>query len=461
MNNIQRKFLVSADIERWLEKYTPTVHKTEQFYVSSSVDTVCYYHKHFPATYTKVLVNKTNAKETSSVTPEEYVSQRKKRIGRVIVKKSYTVLIGEDTYVVEKYLKKLKGIYIFIGHFEDEKAVRDSEIIQIVQPFVLKEIDQDEKYSDKMLALYIKPIEYNLLRFYENIDAFESPNLFFWRVPQNVYVQDGICLILYRNIRLLNHYKMSFQQKQFSSTLHRLRILLRRTATMLEIFPDLFTPNVQRFCMDLLGRYYEETKVLRYLYFLNELCATREDTKLTLYSELKSRITQEEQSVIQMLLSKPFVQMMHILIREIKVQENQKYISLEDEVKDTARKHLKAFETLLGKTKEGYDDEVLEKIYISIDTLQTLIEDFFHIIGEKEAQMILEELNILLKPLREYRNCKERAGILSTIKAQSETKTLDTNPLLCEHEKVLKNKIANALKLLRSSRFYVYMKKTQ
>ena len=455
MNNIQRKFLVSADIERWLEKYTPRVDKIEQFYVSSEVDTVCYYHKHFPDIYTKVMLDKTANKEIDSVIEKVYVSQRKNRMGRVIVKKSYTVSIGDDTYVVEKYLKKLKGIYILIGYFEDEKAVRDSDIIQVVQPFVLKEIDQDEKYNDNMLALYMKPMEYNLQGFYKKIDAFESPNLFFWRVPQSVYVRDGVCLVLYRNIRLLNHYKISFQNKQFSSTLHRLRILLRRTATMLKIFPDLFNPNVQHFCMELLERYYEETKVLRYLYFLNELCATREDTKLTLYSELKSLIIQEEKSVIQMLLSKPFVQMMSILTREIKVQENQKYISLEKEVKDTARKRLEEFEILLGKTKEGYDDEVLEEIYISIDTLQTLIEDFFHIIGEKEAQMILEELNILLKPLREYRNCKERAVILSTIKGQSETKTLDTHPLLCEHEKVLKDKIANALKLLRTSKFYV------
>ena len=96
------------------------------------------------------------------------------------------------------------------------------------------------------------------------------------------------------------------------------------------------------------------------------------------------------------------------------------------------------------------------KRFISLSTaLQTLIEDFFHIIGEKESQIIVEELNILLKPLREYRNCKERAVILNDIKVESETKTLDIVPLLCEHEEVLKDKIAHALKLLRGSRFYV------
>ncbi len=81
-------------------------------------------------------------------------------------------------------------------------------------------------------------------------------------------------------------------------------------------------------------------------------------------------------------------------------------------MKNRVRERLGRFEMLLGKTKEGYDDEVLEELYISMDSLQTLIEDFFHIIGEKESRIIVEELNILFKPLREYRNCKERATIL-------------------------------------------------
>lgn len=455
MNNIQRKFLVSADIERWLKKQSPELQRTERFYIASNADKACYYHKHFPDTYTKVMVDKHGDEEVSTVSADLYISQRKKHMGRVVVKKSYTVFIDKNTFIVEKYIKKLKGLYILIGHFQDEKVLRDSETIQVIQPFVLKEIDQDDKYSDHALALYVKPMEYNLHKFFEKMDAFESPNLFFWQVPQRVYVRDGVSLVLYRNIRLLNHYKVSFQKKHFSSTLHRLRVLLRRTSIILETFSDLFSPNIQRFCIDLLQRYYEETKLLRYLYFLDELCVTREDAKLTLYSELKSLISQEEEAVTQMLLSKPFIQMINLLIREIKVQENQKYISLKGEVKKIVRERLGRFEMLLGTTKEGYDDEVLEKLYICIDSLQTIIEDFFHIIGEKEAQIILEELNILLKPLREYRNCKERAVILHTIKAQSETKTLDTDPLLCEHEDVLQDKIEYALKLLRTSRFYI------
>ena len=274
-------------------------------------------------------------------------------------------------------------------------------------------------------------------------------------MPQYLYVRDGASLVLYRNIRLINYYKMNFQKKHFSSTLHRLRVLLRRTATLLEIFPDLFSPHVQRSCIDLLKRYYEETTLLRYLYFLNELCPTRENAKLTLYSELKSLITQEEEAVKQMLMSQPIRQMLNILTREIGLQEKQIYISLQQEVKQVLKERLGRFEMLLGKTKEGYDDAELEALYIFMDSLQTLIEDFFHIIGEKESRMIVEELNILFKPLREYRNCKERAVILKNIKSKSETKTLDIDPLLCEHEEVLKDRIAHALKLLRGSSFYV------
>ncbi len=124
MNNIQRKFLVSADIRRWLKKQLSKVQKTEQFYTVLNADEACYYHKLFPDTYTKITVDKHGNEKITSVTEEVYVDQRKNHLGRIIVKISYTVMIDDSTFVVEKYLKKLEGIYILIGYFQDEKALR-------------------------------------------------------------------------------------------------------------------------------------------------------------------------------------------------------------------------------------------------------------------------------------------------------------------------------------------------
>jgi hypothetical protein len=455
MNKIQRKFLVSADIQRWLKTQKHSTEKIELFYSRSDKDKECYYRHSFPDTYTKVVTDKEGEETRSPVKKEAYLAQRKNAIGKKIVKEIHTVTSNEGTFVVFEYLKKLEGMYTLVASFDDDKAMRDSEVLQTLQTFVLKEIDKDEKYSDRSLALYVKPMEYNLDKLYENIDAYEAANLFFWQVPGRLYVRDGVTLILYKNLRLLHHYKVNFQQKHSSATLHRLRVLLRRTATLLETFSYLFTPNVQRFCTNLLLRYHEETKLLRYLYFLEDLCTSRESAKLSLYSELKSLTFQEEMDVTQMLLAKPFTQLIQILTRELYEQEYQQFEPLKKEVKKAVKKQLKQFETLLEATKEGYDEELLEEIYTAMESLQTLIEDFFHVIGEKETQIIVDELNILLKPLREYRNCKERAVLLNDIKAKSENKTLDIDPLLCEHEAALKDKIEHALKLLRSSKFYV------
>lgn len=455
MNKIQHKFLISTDIQRWLGKKTVNTEKIEQFYVKPDIDTQCYYLKHFPDTYAKVTINEEGKESIVPVCEENYLSQRKNHIGRKIVKDVTTVCINEETFVFSDYANTLEGLCILVAYFKDEKAMRDSETMETLQPFILKEIDRDEKYNDKPLSLYVKPMEYNLSKLFEKIDAFEPANLFFWQVPGRLYVRDGVALILYKNLRLLNYYKVAYQQKHLSATLHRLRVLMRRTATILETFSDLFSPYVQRFCLNLLLRYHEETKFLRYLYFLDELCSAREDAKLSLYSELKSLTTQEEIAVAQMLLSKPFNHLIQILARELHEQEHQQFKSLKQEVKKVVRKHLKRVEMLLSETKEGHDEDLLEQIYTSLDTLQTHLEDFFHVIGKKEAQMIVDELNILLKPLREYRNCKERAIILKHIKDQSENSTLDTDPLLCEQEDVLEEKIKNALKLLRSSKFYI------
>jgi len=455
MNSIEHRFLVSADIQRWLEKFKTKSETTEQFYSVSTEDALCYYHQVFPEIYTKTHMDKSGRNETVSVSEEEYSDQRKQRLGKLLVKKIYTVSLGESSFKVEKFLKKLEDLYILTAVFQTEKAFRESGVMEGLQPFILKEIDRDEKYHDEHLALHIKPMEYNLPKLFSKIDEYEAPNLFFWQVPQRVYVRDGISLLLYKNVRLLKYYKTSFQNRHFASTLHRLRVLLRRTATLLETFSDLYNPNVENFAAQLLARYYDETKELRYLYFLNELCATKEESKLTLFSELKTLISQEEQAVTQMLLSQPFIQMLNILEREIELHDNQKYVSLKKEGKRVIKEQLENFEALLASTKEGHDDEALESLYDTMDALQTLIEDFFHIIGEKESQQLADELNILLKPLREYRNCKERAKLLAIIKEHSENKTLDITPLLCEHEKELEAKIAYGLKLLRGSRFYL------
>lgn len=320
MNNIQQKFLVSADIQRRLEKQRFSTHKTEQFYIKSDLDTQCYYLKDFPKDYTKVLMDSEGQKTISPQKAEEYLSQRKNHLGKKLVKKIYTVEIGEETFVIFKYLKKFEGLYILVAGFKDEKAFRDSETMQSLEPFILKEINKDEKYNEQSLSLYIKPMEYNLDKLFEKIDAYESANLFFWQVPGRIYVRDGVALVLYKNLRLLNYYKVNFQRKHLSATLHRLRVLMRRTATILDTFSDLFQPNIQRFCTDLLMRYHEETKFLRYLYFLEEFCATREDAKLSLYSEFQTLISQEEKEVTQMLLSQPFVQLIQILTRELLIK---------------------------------------------------------------------------------------------------------------------------------------------
>ena len=458
MNNIQKKFLVSTDIKRWLEKQISTLEKTEQFYVYSTTDEGRYYLKIFPDAYFKVskVTVDTKVEEVRVVVNEEvYLEARQKHLGRKVVKKSYKVQIAKETFVLYEYVKKLKGLYVLVASFDDEKALRSSQTLETLHSFVLKEIDQDKKYHDKALALYDKPMEYNLDKLFEKIDAFESANLFFWQVPRRIYVRDGVVLILYKNLRLIHHYKVNFQRKHLSATLHRLRVLMRRTATLMDTFSDLFNPNVKRFCVEMLLRYHEETKILRYLYFLEELCSTRQEAKLSLYSELKTLIANEEKEVTQMLLSKPFSQLIQIMTRELYEKGYEQYYALKKEVKSVVEEKLKIFEEQLQQTKEGFDEEILDAMYHSMDALQILLEDFFHIIGEKETQILVDEINILLKPLREYRNCKQRAMILEAIKTQSQNSILEIEPLLCEHEEKLKKKIEKALQLLRTSKFYV------
>ena len=121
MNKIQRKFSVSADIERWLKKQTFSIEKTERFYIQSDSDTECYYLKSFPHTYMKVLIDKEGKENVLPVTEDIYVSKCKNALGKKVLKETYTVTVNEEIFVVFKYLKKLEGLYIIVAYFKDER----------------------------------------------------------------------------------------------------------------------------------------------------------------------------------------------------------------------------------------------------------------------------------------------------------------------------------------------------
>ncbi len=455
MKSIHRKCLLSADIRRWLDKQTFSLEKTEKFYIKSKSDTECYYLRTYPDTYAKVLQEKGGEERVLEVTKTEYMQHRKKHIGRKLLRRAYKIIIDEEVFIVFEYLKKLEGLYLLESYFMDQKQTRESKTIEKLQPFILKEVDKDNKYLDKSLALHTKPMEYDLNKFFDKIDAYEAANLFFWQVPKRMYVRDGVVLVIYKNLRLIHHYQVNFQSKHFPATLHRLRVLLRRTATLMHSFSSLFNPSIERFSTSLLMRYHDETKQLRYLYFLEELCATKKDASLSLHSTLKSLTLEEERAVVQMLFEKPFRQLIQIMTRELYEEGYHQGRSLKKEVKKVVKQHLTLFKSLLQQTKEGYNERVLEELYVLIDALQTLVEDFYHLLGEQKTQLLVEELNILLKPLREYRNCRERQNILKSVKESAENKSLDISPLLCTDTEELQKRIEHALRLLRASDFYI------
>ena len=458
MNEIQRIFLVSPDIERWLEKQNYKVKKSELFYVEADALSIAYassyYIKYFPSTYTKVIVDNDAKEVKTDVSETEYKLARSQRVGRKIVKKTYTLEIDKQKFVLMKYLKNLKGIYVLVAYAIEGKSTGESQALNSLQPMMLKIINNDEKYSDKSLALCTEVMEYSMNKHFDKIDAYEPANLFFWQVPKRIYVRDGVALVLYRNLRLLHHYRANYQYKHFSASLHRLRVIMRRSATLLETFSSFFDPNIHQVCINMLLNYHEETKLLRYLYYLDELCESGKAAKPNLQKELKDLIYQEHRAVSQMFHDQAFQHLVQILTREVQEENKHPCISLEDEVIKVVRERLNALEALLKQSKDGQSEDLLEALYTAIDSLQTLIEDFFHIIGEKNTKIIVEELNILLKPLREYRNCKEREEILEAMKKQA-NEEIDIIPLLCGQMKELEEKINRALKLLRTSRFYV------
>ena len=127
MKKIKRTFLVSAEIQRWLKKYESSTQKIEQFYTLSNGDERCCYHKLFPDTSTKIMVDAEGNETVTPVTEVIYLSQREHHLGRIITKQSYRVMLDTCSFVIDKYLKNSakgkKDNILLLSKSDEKKAI--------------------------------------------------------------------------------------------------------------------------------------------------------------------------------------------------------------------------------------------------------------------------------------------------------------------------------------------------
>lgn len=96
MNKIQRKFLLSADIQRWLQKQIFTLDKIEQFYTKTDENRAGYYLKYFPDTYIKIIIDSEGKEALQHIKEGEYISQAKNNVGRKVLKKIIRLLSQKE-----------------------------------------------------------------------------------------------------------------------------------------------------------------------------------------------------------------------------------------------------------------------------------------------------------------------------------------------------------------------------
>ena len=399
--------------------------------------------------YLKTIKRKLKKEETL-INAGEYKKLKEKSIGKFLSKVIYTFEIEQRSYKLTCYKKHLKGICLLTM-----KTVSNHHThpCRTILPFVIRPIEQDERYREYNLVRYPKPKEYQIETHLAYLDAHEAPNLFFWQVPPDIYAYDGIALLLYKNARLIRYYQQSFLKKHFMASLHRMRVLFRRSLSLIEAFARYIEPSLLNDIGPSLRQLHDQTKRLRYLYFIEDLYISSKRSTLFLHTELKSMILEEEIKVVNHLNDAQMIHLIDRLSTPRQFQRKSDYLMLDQVAKEVVFMALGDFKKSLAQTDPEEFSDHSDLLYHRLDSLQTLMEDLHHIIGDRRLEPIKEEINILYKPLREYRNCIERQAILDEI-AQGHP-MIEVGTLSCSRFEDTKEKLIKAIRLLKTSDLYL------
>ncbi len=150
--------------------------------------------------------------------------KRKKRVGFVVRKQRCLFDLEERRFSVDIFGKPLAGLYLLEVEFPDKSAFDAFRLPEVLQPYVVREVTEDERYKNKNLACFGLPVEK------------DDP-----RKAARVLLEK-LCLLKEAAEREKRH----FLQMREDEALHRFRVAWRRTLSILQSFAFVWQDGVSQ-----------------------------------------------------------------------------------------------------------------------------------------------------------------------------------------------------------------------
>ena len=390
------------------------------------------------------------AQEDIEFIPDQPFEQKRAHPNTLLLE-ARRFIIDRD-FFVERYF--FGDEQIAIAYMRDKSSLQEQMLLkEHLGNVEAIDVTKSVRYDILTLIRCGKPLEYEITEYFEKIDRFEAGNLFFWQVPGGLYFADAIALLFYRYIRLLRYYQEGFLRYKNSAQLHRLRVIMRRMVLSLELFSDLFEEPKREWFVRYLNKLYYESKELRYLYFIDELQVAQKSATLSFSGTLSSELREQRQKLIDLLSSDAHEAFLQQFAKSVK-QPKKACEPFEGKIRVLLKKRFSELEHLLSQSRSDQSEIIFHRFFESLERAQMLIEDFYRLIGQKRAGELAEEIDLLLKPLRAYRNCKVRNEIIERlIKLSGSAVEPNSLSIYCKERTAIEKRVLEAFRVLRSSSF--------
>ena len=160
MQEIERKYLLKPAILDFLQDYPSYCKKLSQYYTKVTPELSVRFRRAGDQYYKTIKKGKGAIREEieKEISRQKYEKNFKKRIGYIIKKKRCFFKVESLEYSVDIYKKPFENLYVLEVEFANEKEYKKFVLPDLLQPYVKKEVTEDEVYKNKNLALFGLPV---------------------------------------------------------------------------------------------------------------------------------------------------------------------------------------------------------------------------------------------------------------------------------------------------------------
>ena len=428
MKEIKRIYLLKNSITSLINKYGLKKHKITEFYTTISPLRAVSYIK-MNDSYFKIVTHGAEATEDGeelAVTKKKFKKRFKERINEAIYKERYLFNFEGREYVIDRFKKALKGLYLLEVKCPDIESFEAFELPEVLQTHMITDISFNDNFKSKSLVLNGSPDSVSRLEsIFTELNTKSHDELDRYFIPDLLPI-DALRIILYKFSLLVLYYKERILDHGEAEDLHQFRISIRKSRAFLKEFKFLFPDQEYTYFNDNLSFFASQTNHKRDLDVIKERLKEVDTDYNSIQANIALQQEKETQKIVAMLNSKRFEDFFFIYQNKLRNETLLTSYNTVGTIENRARNVIgDLHQNIIKKInalEKNFSEKKLHKIRISFKKLRYLLEEFQHIFGEEKIENMIENGKKLQTLLGNFNDSVNQSKLLhSYFKSQKKS----------------------------------------